>query len=163
MSDVLLVIDLQNGICKGTPEIYNFESVIKIVNQRIKEYRETNKQIVFIQHNDEDLVAGSDNWKLVSDLQLLTDDITIQKTSPNSFFRTNLKQLLDRFGASSLEICGAQVEYCVDTTIKMAHGLGYNVQVKDGSVTTLDNDFMTASETIRFYKKIWNHRFARII
>lgn len=58
-----------------------------------------------------------------------------------------------------LEICGAQTEYCVDTTIKMAHGLGYQLSMRYGASSTFDNQFMTAKETIQFYENIWEEYF----
>lgn len=77
----------------------------------------------------------------------------------NAFYKTNLNHLLEENKASNLEICGAQTEYCVDTTIKMAHGLGYKLQMVKGLNTTFDNSFMSAKDTISFYENIWNHRF----
>lgn len=67
-------------------------------------------------------------------------------------------------GIESLEICGAQVEFCVDATIKMAHGLGYQLEMTRGPTTTPNNSFMTAEKTLDFYQeRIWNHRFLEFL
>lgn len=86
-------------------------------------------------------------------------NILYSKKYPNSFFDTNLDQLLTSKETKSIEMCGAQTEYCVDTTIKVAHGLGYKVRMKKGLSTTVDNQFMNAKDTIAFYEGIWNKRF----
>lgn len=67
--------------------------------------------------------------------------------------------LLTELDCHSIELCGAQAEYCIDTTVKFAHGLGYQLMMCRGATTTYDNPFMKAKETIAFYEKIWDKRF----
>lgn len=155
----LLVIDLQNGVCKEDKVIYNYDHLIKGVNQRIQKNRELQQPLIFIQHNDSELVYGSESWQLVSELDFLTGDFLIQKTHANSFFKTKLQQTLSDLKVTEIELCGAQTEYCVDTTIKVAHSLGYQLTMYRGLNSTFDNGWMTAEQTIRFYENIWDQRF----
>ena len=37
--------------------------------------------------------------------------------------QTDFEKVLSELNINNLEVCGAQTEYCVDATIKMAHGL----------------------------------------
>ena len=83
----------------------------------------------------------------------------VRKTHANSFYKTNLSVLLTELDCHSIELCGAQAEYCIDTTVKFAHGLGYQLMMCRGATTTYDNPFMKAKETIAFYEKIWDKRF----
>lgn len=53
LSDALLVIDIQNGVVKGRSPVANLSFLIDQVNKRVKQYREANKQIIYIQHCDE--------------------------------------------------------------------------------------------------------------
>lgn len=79
------------------------------IKQRITSYRAQNKPIVFIQHNDADLVTGAVNWKVIPDLPIEATDIVVQKTHANSFYHTDLKIQLQAIGCQSLE-----VEFCID-------------------------------------------------
>ncbi|MDI6650071.1 isochorismatase family protein [Leuconostoc suionicum] len=48
----------------------------------------------------------------------------MQTTHANSFYHTKLRKVLNEDDVQSIKIYGTQTEFCVDTTIKMAHGLG---------------------------------------
>lgn len=80
------------------------------------------------------------------------DAYFVQKKYASAFYKTDLQQLLTKIEVESIEICGAQTEYCVDSTIKVAHSLGYKL-------TILPN----ATTTIQFYENIWDRRFVDFI
>lgn len=160
LAEALVIIDLQNGVCyDGKQEIDHLETLIGKVQQRIRGYHEAGRPIIFVQHNDEELVAGSKDWQVIPQLDTSLAWQRIQKTHANSFFHTELEDILRAERISSLEICGAQTQYCIDTTVKFAHGLGYRLYMGRGMSTTYDNDFMSAAETISFYENIWQDRF----
>lgn len=162
LADALIVIDLQNGVCHGSKPIANLNKLIKKVNQRIEKYWSHDKSVIFIQHNDQQLVRDSVAWALLPTINSYPEAYYVQKTHANAFYKTKLQALLITNNIESLEICGAQTEYCVDATIKMAHGLGYQIQMKKGLSTTFDNEFMTANQTIAFYESIWQGRFLQL-
>lgn len=159
----LMVIDLQNGVCKPDQVIFNYENLISKINNRIDYYRSQNFPIIFIQHEDTLLRKNSTAWELVSALHYKNNDILINKKHPNSFYQTHLEETLKNLGINNLEICGAQTEFCIDATIKMAHGLGYQVKMQHHTSSTFDNKYMTAEDTINFFENIWNNRFLTFI
>lgn len=162
--DALLVIDLQNGVChKNEIDVDHFEDLIVQVSNRIKSYADSSKPVIIVQHEDKELVKGSVQWQLVSKLKLTGKVYFIAKEHANSFFHTDLKKLLAQLNVQQIELCGAQTEYCIDATVKFAHGLGYKVLMCHGLTTTWDNQFMTAQQTISFYENIWNERFLQFI
>ncbi len=163
LADVLLIIDFQNGVCKGSTPVADLRNCISKINKRIEMYRQSEKPIIFVQHNDNELVKGQADWLIIDDINTTDNDYYVQKTHANSFFKTNLKTILDENNVAAIEICGAQTEYCVDTTIKMAHGLGYKLQMVRGTATTIANDYMDAKTTNSFYENIWNHRFLEFV
>ncbi|WP_251573814.1 cysteine hydrolase family protein [Limosilactobacillus agrestimuris] len=160
MSPALLIIDLQNGVCKS---LFNSNNLINCVNNRISFYRNKNYPIIFIQHEGSTLKRGSTDRKFVSLLDYRANDIVIKKTHPNSFYKTNLRETLTNLGIDRLEICGAQTEYCVDATIKVAHSLGYQLVMKHGASSTRNNSYMTAQDTINFYENIWSSDYLTFI
>ncbi|CUS25781.1 hypothetical protein FC70_GL000825 [Paucilactobacillus oligofermentans DSM 15707 = LMG 22743] len=162
MADALLVIDLQNGVVAGGDARYLISMVAKINNQ-INLYSKNGKPVIMIQHNDDQLVQGKQAWKVIDELQVPANAYFIQKTHANSFYKTNLQELLNDLNIQTIQICGAQVEYCVDTTIKMAHGIGYSLEMQRDTTFTLDNDYMDGTETRHFYEDIWNDRFLTFI
>ncbi|BAX69207.1 cysteine hydrolase [Latilactobacillus sakei] len=163
LADCLLVIDLQNGVCKGKQPVANFKQLIEQVNARIEIYKANKRPIIFVQHNDTTLLAPQYAWQLVPELSVPADAQFVQKTHANSFWQTNMQVLLEQKQIHSLEICGAQTEYCVDTTVKVAHSLGYQLQMVSGLSTTVANSLMIATQTIAFYEDIWADRFLTLI
>ncbi|MBH0348854.1 MULTISPECIES: cysteine hydrolase family protein [Bacillus cereus group] len=162
-ADVLIVIDLQNGVCYSEEHLFNLQNLLTKVNKRISSYRKSNKPILFVQHCDDDLVPEKELWAIHSDLDVQKQDFFVRKTHANSFYNTNLKEILDQLSVHRIEFCGAQTEYCMDTTIKFAHGLGYENFMVQKATSTLNNPFMSAKETIDFYENIWNHRFLKLM
>ncbi|TPR23161.1 isochorismatase family protein [Apilactobacillus timberlakei] len=159
IADCLLIIDMQNGVYNP---IEHKESFLKNINSRINLYHDYDKPVIFIQHNDDILIEGKHEWNFVKNLNHNEHDIYIQKTFRNSFYHTNLKNVLDKLNINSLEIYGLQTEYCIDATIKMAHGLDYNVYMKKGLSTTVDNDYMSADQSVSYYESIWNNEFLKL-
>lgn len=156
----LVVIDMQAGILyNGIQRIYQKERLLKTVNARISEYRETGKPIIFIQHHDAELLRHSAEWQLSSELDFRTGDYLVEKDHPNSFYHTKLQSLLEQLKISDIEFCGAQTEFCLDTTIKFAHGLDYTCSISEHAYSTYDNDFLTAAQLNAFYHQIWQNRF----
>ena len=68
-SDVLIVIDMQNGVCDG---IYRRNEFIEQINQRILIYRKEKKPIIFIQHHDDELIKESEGWQLLPAFEQFT-------------------------------------------------------------------------------------------
>lgn len=161
-SDVLLVIDLQKGVCHDSSTsstIDRLESLTTLVNKRTQHFEQLGKPVIFIQHEDEQLIPETEEWELLPELIVPDCSYFVRKTHANAFFKTNLNKLLEGVGCRSIELCGAQTEYCVDATVKFAHGLGYHLSMSRGATTTYNNLFMTAQSTVTFYEKIWEQRF----
>lgn len=158
MGKALLVIDMQNGVC--TTDIYKLNQTIVNINNRIKDFRNHKLPVIFIQHNDQALKSGSYNWEIVPQINYFKDkDITIQKIHADAFYKTDLKKKLEQLQINELEITGAQIEYCVDTTIRLAHDLGYEITMHRGTTTTFDNEFLPAAKMVDYYYQMWDQRF----
>ncbi|GLC88879.1 cysteine hydrolase family protein [Lysinibacillus piscis] len=163
-ADVLMVIDLQNGVCYDNGEyLFDLQNLLTKVNSRISLYRQSHKPIIFVQHCDETLVPEGEQWAIHTNLDVQEQDFIIQKTHANSFYHTNLKNLLDQLAVHRIEFCGAQTEYCMDATIKFAHGLGYENVMVQKATSTFNNPLLSAKETIDFYENIWDRRFLNIL
>jgi hypothetical protein len=146
--DILIVIDLQNGVCYSEEHLFDLKNLLTKVNKRISSYRKLNKPIIFVQHCDDDLVPEKELWAIHSDLDVQEQDFFIRKTHANSFFKTNLIEILDQLSVQRIEF---------------AHGLGYENFMVQKATSTLNNPFMSAKETIDFYENIWNNRFLKLI
>ncbi|EGR3376129.1 cysteine hydrolase, partial [Vibrio parahaemolyticus] len=94
--------------------------------------------VIFVQHEQPKSVIEyeSAGWALQSSLITQTGDHFVRKTTPDSFLNTNLQSVLNELDVDSLIVCGYASEFCVDTTIRRAAGLGYPVTLVSDAHTT---------------------------
>ncbi|CAH1855899.1 isochorismatase family protein [Convivina praedatoris] len=103
MEKAFLVIDMQNSLS----EIPESKNVIDEINKRIEFYRNSNNEIIFIQHIDSEMPFNSYNWQLINSINNKDDDTYLTKKYPDAFFDTDLKEYLDNNNIKNIEICGA--------------------------------------------------------
>ncbi len=159
MAQALIIIDMQRALA----DLDQREHVITTINQRIDQYREANHPIIFIQHTEPGMAVASSNWQLFPELHVRDTDTFYNKTRPDAFYQTGLESFLKMNHLNSIEICGAQVEFCVDTTIRVAYHLGFKITLLIEGITTINSDFLTATQIKRHHQQIWKHRFAEFV
>jgi nicotinamidase-related amidase len=81
-------------------------------------------------------------------LTILPGDIVVHKTTADSFHRTELNELLKSRGVSELVVGGIQTDFCVDTSIRRALALGYEVVLISNGHTTLANAVLSPEQII---------------
>jgi nicotinamidase-related amidase len=163
MNEALIVIDVQEGFFSdpGNP-VYNENILINNINQLIDSFRKDGKTIIFVRHIDDDLIKGTRHWEIYSKVHSKSDDLYIDKTTPDSFFETELLHVLKTNNINSIVIAGLQTEYCIDTTCKSTFGKGIpTILVSDGH-STYDNSFMKADKIIEYHHAIIGRWFARL-
>ncbi|AMV60326.1 Isochorismatase [Pediococcus damnosus] len=160
MADVLIVIDMQNALKR----MANFDKVVAGINERIALYRQARKAIFFVQTADDEIPSDTKKFQLAADLDFNEQrDEFIVKTTPDAFYHTNLEAYLKNYNTKSLEVCGGQAEYCVDTTIRVARHLDYQVEVKRDLVTTFDSKLLDAATIVKHHESVWDGTFAKLI
>ena len=62
-ADAIVVIDLQKGVCFDSSPIHELETVTALVNKRIKTYETIGKPVIFVQHEDDQLVPQTNHGR----------------------------------------------------------------------------------------------------
>jgi nicotinamidase-related amidase len=150
MKTALLIIDVQQGLCEGEQCAFESVQVIERINSVSAKARAAGALTVFIQHESKSGYLGfnSREWQLAQGIEADPSDIRLRKTTPDSFHKTELESLLKLNGITELVICGMHTEFCVDTTARRAMALGYPVVLVADAHTTIDNQYLTASQII---------------
>ncbi|MGH8352750.1 MAG: cysteine hydrolase family protein [Pseudomonas sp.] len=153
MKTALLVIDVQQGLCEGKHDAFESQQVIDRINKVSGKARTAGAVVVFVQHESKSgyLEFGTDAWQLAHDLEVVQNDLRIRKTTPDSFHRTELEQILKQHAVTDLVICGMHSEFCVDTTTRRALALGYPVVLVADAHTTEDKEHLPATQIIRHH------------
>lgn len=160
MSTALIVIDVQQGLCEGATACFAHRETIARINTVAATCRDAGVPVIFIQHESPtgNLQFGTDSWQLAEGLLRHPDDITIRKTTSDSFLRTDLADTLARLGVRQLIICGMQTQFCVDTSTRRALALGFPIVLIEDGHTTEDGPHFSAAQIIAHH----NHTLTNI-
>jgi nicotinamidase-related amidase len=158
MNTALLVIDVQHALCTGAYAAFDIERVIATINAVSAQARSTGAPVVLVQHEDDGPLAfGTEGWQLAPGLATHADDLRVRKTAADSFHRTELHRLLQERGITRLVVCGLQSDFCVDTTVRRALSLGYDVVLVADGHSTLDNDALSAAQITAHHNATLKH------
>ncbi len=148
MNQAVLVIDVQHALSHGVYACFDADRVIERINTVCAKARAAGVPVILIQHQSVGgaLDHGSEGWQLAAGLAVQPGDIRLGKTATDSFHNTELQALLQRLGVERLVVCGFQSEFCVDTTVRRALGLGYPVSLVADGHSTLDGPLLSAAQ-----------------
>lgn len=155
MSTLVLVIDVQQGLCEGKGAAFDCSGTIDRINLVTDRARSSGISVIFIQHESGPgyLEHGSAAWQLAQGLCVEPGDLRLRKTTPDSFLNTGLDDLLRRRGVTHLVICGMHTEFCVDTTTRRALALGYPVTLIADAHTSAGNGVIRAQDVIAHHNE----------
>jgi nicotinamidase-related amidase len=131
----LLVIDVQNGVVGGAHER---DAVVANVASLVERARREQVPVVWVQHSDEQLARGSEQWRIVPELAPGEVEPLVEKHYGDSFEDTDLETVLSGLGVGRLVVVGAQTDECVRSTLHGAFVRGYDATLVGDAHTTED-------------------------
>ena len=131
----LLVIDVQNGVVAGAPRR---DEVIATIRSLIERARAEQTPVIWVQHSDDGLEQGSDEWQYVPELVRAEEEPVVHKHYGDSFEATDLESVLAERGVGRLVVTGAQTDACIRSTLHGAFVRGYDVTLVADAHTTED-------------------------
>ena len=131
----LLVVDVQRGVVEGATER---DAVVANVGSLVEKARQAHVPVVWVQHSDENLVKGSDNWQIVPELTPGEEEPLVEKSYADSFEETTLETVLSGLGVGRLVVAGAQTDECIRSTLHGAVVRGYDATLVSDAHTTED-------------------------
>lgn len=162
--EALIVVDIQEGLINLGPA--NKENYIKKVKETISSFEEAGRDIIYIHHTESEgfLSEGDQSWLIYHELSPRPQDKIFNKNFNSIFKKTDVKAYLDSKGIKSYTMVGMQVEFCIDTSLKIGFEYGFEQVLVRDAVTTFDNNHLKAQQIIDFYQDyIWNNRFAKVL
>src|SRR5947209_12995633 len=131
----LLVIDVQNGVVNGNHER---DAVVANVGSLVEKARRERVPVVWVQHSDNGLARGSDQWRIVTELTPGEAEPLVEKNYGDSFEDTTLETVLSGLGVGRHVVVGAQTHMCVRSTLHGAFARGYDATLVSDAHTTED-------------------------
>ena len=131
----LLVVDVQNGVVGSAHER---DTVVANIASLVEKARHEQVPVVWVQHSDEGLARGSDDWQIVPELAPGDGEPLVEKSYGDSFEDTTLETVLARLAAGRLVIAGAETDACIRSTLHGALVRGYDATLVSDAHTTGD-------------------------
>jgi nicotinamidase-related amidase len=156
----LIIIDLQKGILRGLGGTRQrehdeaLEATARRIAGLLARARSRGVPVIFVQHSGgvgHRLEPGSKDWELRNEIAPEPGEVLIHKRACDSFFETGLGAELQRRQVAQLVVAGCMTEYCIDTTVRRAVSLGYDV------VLAADGHMAADSGELRFEQIIAHH------
>jgi nicotinamidase-related amidase len=166
MNKALLIIDMQ--VCHFPPDDlpYHATEVLEVDRWLIHRARGAGVPVIFVQHcgaTGSDYEPGTPGWRIHPRLEPREGETVVRKWHPDSFQDTELLDILVTMGIEKLIVAGMQSEMCVDTTVRRAYGLGYDVELIADGHTTWSSPVLPGDRIIAHHNQVLGRRFARAV
>jgi nicotinamidase-related amidase len=152
----LLIVDVQVGLIEAPRHAYRGGEVVERINSLITKARSSGTPVIYMQHDggDESPVrVGSAGWEIHPEIAPAGGEPVFRKRASDSFHETPLHEELARRGVERLLVTGCRTDYCVDTTVRRAITLGYDVTLVKDAHTTVDNGVLSAAQIIEHHNR----------
>ena len=161
--DALVIIDVQNAILEIPGQQRRvethaaFDTLVARIATLIERGRKRKIPVIFVQHDGPSghrLERGLPGWQIRQEISPAPGEPIIHKRACDAFFETTLESELRSRKVDSLVVAGCMTEYCVDTTVRRAVSLGYDVTlVADGHLTA-DSGGLTFDQIIAHHNSL---------
>jgi len=131
----LLVVDVQNDV---VARAWERDPVLARIGALVERARGAGVPVVWVQHADKDLPAGSDRWQIVPELVPAAGEPLVAKQYGDAFEDTDLEQTLAGLAVGRLLVTGAQTDQCIRSTLHGALVRGYDTILVSDAHTTED-------------------------
>lgn len=132
----LLVVDMQSGVIATA---HARDTVVEKIGILVEKARRDRIPVIWIQHSDDQLARGSDEWRIVPELAPSEAEPLVEKHFGDAFEDTNLENVLLSLGVGRLFVVGAQTDACVRSTLHGAFVRGYDTTLVSDAHTTEDH------------------------
>jgi nicotinamidase-related amidase len=159
-NSALLVVDVQNGV---VAEAHERDAVVANVGSLVDKARREEVPVVWVQHFDEDLARGSEDWRIVPELAPDGAESLVEKSYGDSFEDTDLETVLSGLRVGRLIVVGAETDACIRSTLHGAFARGYDATLVSDAHTTGDRTEWGApppDQVIAHTNLYWTHQTA---
>lgn len=129
----LLIIDVQNDYFPGGRfELAGAVDALERIKAVLRRFREKGLPVIFVQHINTRpgasfFLPDTVGVEIHPDIAPTGGEPVVVKHAPNSFFQTNLPELLQAAEVSELAVCGMMTHMCIDSTVRAAKDYGIPV------------------------------------
>lgn len=174
MNTALMIIDIQNDYFpNGKMELHNAEQAASNAAKILEWFRQNNKDNIFhVQHIAKNpsatfFLPDTEGVLIHASVKPLDSESITIKHSANSFLNTDLEKKLRERNITNLVIVGMMTHMCIDTTVRAASDLGFQVVLIEDACATKALSYkgieLTAEQVHYSFIAALNGRFAQVV
>jgi nicotinamidase-related amidase len=143
-STALLVIDAQRGMAEreAAGERRNEPGAETRIASLLAAFRATGAAVIHVRHDSVEpnsrLRPGLSGHAVLDEAREVAGEPVLHKQANSAFIGTDLEARLRGDGRTTLVICGAVTNHCVETTTRMAGNLGFEALLVRDACWTFD-------------------------
>ncbi len=147
MSRGLLIVDIQRDYFPGGEHpLVEPEAAAEAAGRVLGAFREAGDPVLHLKHVWDEPEAtymrpGTDGVEIHAAVEPAEGETVIEKAEPNGFVGTELERELRSRGVEQLVVTGMESSMCVDSTVRAAAELGFEVTVVHDGCATSDLEF----------------------
>jgi nicotinamidase-related amidase len=156
----LLVVDAQQGVLHG---VHEHDAVVANVRSLVEQARRGAVPVVWLQHSDEHIVRGTDDWRFGPELSPGDGEQLVEKHWGDPFEETTLETVLADLGVGRLVVVGGQTDACIRSTLHGAFVRGYDTLLVSDAHSMEDQTAWGApppAQVIAFTNLYWTYETA---
>ncbi len=143
----VLVIDAQVGLMEGDRPVQNQDALFASINVVLAKARAAHVPVLYVQDTTVG-GKGSRGYAVHAAVAPRENEPSVSKDNCDAFHETRLEADLRALGVGHLVVVGCKSQYCVDTTIRRATSLGYDVTLVGDAHGTNDSDVIPAATIV---------------
>ena len=140
----IVVVDIQNDYLPGGKyELVGIHKAAENAARVIEAARQKGDRVIHVQHifpsQDAPFFTPDSEGSKINPVVTPRDGETVVvKNHPNSFLKTELREILDADGIEDVVVVGAMSHMCIDATTRAASDFGYKTTVVQDACATRD-------------------------
>ena len=140
----LLIIDVQRDyFLGGKCELVGTAKAMAHIKTVLCRFRELGYPVIYVQHINERAGAtfflpNTDGVEICGEIAPRDGEPVVIKHAPNSFYQTELFDLLRKRSIDELVVCGMMTHMCIDTTVRAAKDHGIPITLLYDACATKD-------------------------
>ncbi len=147
MNSALFILEMQVGHIENP--VYRGSALLMRVQRLLFLAREARTPVIYVQRSDpQGFAEGGHAWHIHPALTPDRGEMVIQSRTADAFYDTTLQHELFVQKIDHLIVAGCRSEHSIDTTVRRALFLDYDVTLISDGHTTADSDLMSASMII---------------
>lgn len=156
-SAALVIVDFQQAILEGLggnregETRVALDATVQRIASLLARARSSGVPVIHIQHDGaagHRLEPSQPGWAIRQEVVPNASEPVVRKQACDAFFETSLETELAKHGIKRIVVAGCMTQYCVDTTVRRAVSLGYDVTLPADGHMTADANGLTFEQII---------------